>query len=99
MSFLTSHCQGGPSDFCSRMSEMLQMDKAKAQHARWQSLGKTNPDKKRLESEIEDECKSIAWQVCIQFAASFAQQALHNSAGCCSGACWTASVSGRICQP
>ncbi|BDA42077.1 probable Syntaxin-6 [Coccomyxa sp. Obi] len=39
------------------------LEKAKAQHARWQSLGKTNPDKKRLESEIEDECKSIAWQV------------------------------------
>ncbi|EIE22051.1 hypothetical protein COCSUDRAFT_53946 [Coccomyxa subellipsoidea C-169] len=39
------------------------LEKAKSQHARWQSLGKTNPDKKRLESEIEDECKSIAWQV------------------------------------
>lgn len=42
---------------------LLQLEKAKSQHARWQSLGKTNPDKKRLESEIEDECKSIAWQV------------------------------------
>lgn len=41
----------------------LQLSKAQAQHARWQTLGKTNPDKKRLESEIEDECKSIAWQV------------------------------------
>jgi hypothetical protein len=41
----------------------LQLSKAQAQHARWQTLGKTNPDKKRLEGEIEDECKSIAWQV------------------------------------
>ncbi len=41
---------------------LMQLEKAKSQHARWQSLGKTNPDKKRLESEIEDECKSIAWQ-------------------------------------
>lgn len=58
------------------------MEKAKAQHARWQSLGKTNPDKKRLESEIEDECKSIAWQVCtstIQFAARLAQKASQHS--------------------
>jgi hypothetical protein len=45
---------------------MLQLEKAKSQHARWQSLGKTNPDKKRLESEIEDECKSIAWQVRLE---------------------------------
>lgn len=42
----------------------LQLEKAQSQHARWQSLGRTNPDKKRLEADIEDECKSIAWQAC-----------------------------------
>ena len=26
-------------------------------------MGSTNPDKKRLGADIEDECKSIAWQV------------------------------------
>ncbi len=81
------------------MFDWLQMEKAKAQHARWQSLGKTNPDKKRLESEIEDECKSIAWQVrtiTLQFAASLAQQATQNTDGCFSGAYLTASVSGAL---
>lgn len=29
-------------------------------------MGNTNPDKKRLGADVEDECKSIAWQVCCQ---------------------------------
>jgi hypothetical protein len=48
----------------------LQLEKAQSQHARWQSLGRTNPDKKRLEADIEDECKSIAWQARRDCAAS-----------------------------
>ena len=45
-----------------------QLEKAQSQHARWQALGRTNPDKKRLEADIEDECKSIAWQArCTAF--------------------------------
>ncbi|CAL5219033.1 g792 [Coccomyxa viridis] len=39
------------------------LDKAQTQQGRWQSLGNTNPDKKRLGADVEDECKSIAWQV------------------------------------
>lgn len=41
----------------------VQLDKAQTQQGRWQSLGNTNPDKKRLGADVEDECKSIAWQV------------------------------------
>ena len=41
----------------------LQLDKAQTQHGRWQSMGNTNPDKRRLGADVEDECKSIAWQV------------------------------------
>ena len=29
-------------------------------------MGNTNPDKKHLGADVEDECKSIAWQVCCQ---------------------------------
>ena len=31
-------------------------------------MGSTNPDKKRLGADIEDECKSIAWQVSSETA-------------------------------
>lgn len=41
----------------------LQLEKAQEQQSRWQSLGRTHPDRKRLETDIEDECKSISWQV------------------------------------
>lgn len=41
---------------------IMQLDKAQTQHGRWQSMGSTNPDKKRLGADVEDECKSIAWQ-------------------------------------
>ena len=41
----------------------MQMEKAQAQFTRWQQLSKGNPDRKRLEGEIDDECRSIAWQV------------------------------------
>ena len=54
-----------------------QLDKAQTQHKRWQSLGKTNPDKKRLEGDIEDECKSIAWQVGFLQARSLYQNKLN----------------------
>ena len=41
----------------------MQLSKAQEKFARWQSLSKGSSDRKRLEPEIEDECKSIAWQV------------------------------------
>ena len=41
----------------------VQLEKAQGQFARWQQLSKSNPDRKRLEGEIDDECRSIAWQV------------------------------------
>ena len=53
----------------------LQLEKAQSQHARWQSLGRTNPDKKRLEADIEDECKSIAWQVYATLLVSLTRSA------------------------
>ena len=47
----------------------VQLSKAQEKFARWQSLSKGSSDRKRLEPEIEDECKSIAWQVGQQGAA------------------------------
>ena len=41
----------------------MQLEKAQGQFARWQQLSKSNLDRKRLEGEIDDECRSIAWQV------------------------------------
>ena len=41
----------------------MQLSKAQEKFARWQSLSKGSSDRKRLEPEIEEECKSIAWQV------------------------------------
>lgn len=39
-----------------------QLEKAQEQHSKWQGLGKTHPERRRLETDIEDECKSISWQ-------------------------------------
>ncbi|KAK9816760.1 hypothetical protein WJX72_004804 [[Myrmecia] bisecta] len=39
------------------------LDKAQAKFTRWQNLSKTSAERKRLEPDIDEECKSIAWQV------------------------------------
>ncbi|KAK9821529.1 hypothetical protein WJX74_007301 [Apatococcus lobatus] len=39
------------------------LDKAQNKYSKWQSLSKGNAEKRKLEVDIEDECKSITWQV------------------------------------
>ena len=46
-------------------------------------MGKTNPDKKRLGADVEDECKSIAWQVCPYKAQDAACSCLGMQGNCC----------------
>ena len=42
---------------------LVQLDKAQNKYSKWQSLSKGNAEKRKLEVDIEDECKSITWQV------------------------------------
>ena len=70
-----SKCRAGPlsrnpalalccvSKCLTRGSPAGQLEKAQGQYARWQSLGKLHPERRKLHGDIEDECKSIAWQV------------------------------------
>jgi len=39
------------------------LDKASASFIRWQNASKGGAERRRLQPEIEEECKSIAWQV------------------------------------
>ena len=58
---VSSWILGGPAELkCAR--RCVQMEKAQAQFMRWQQLSKGNAERKRLEGEIDDECRSIAWQ-------------------------------------
>ena len=55
----------------------MQMEKAQAQFTRWQQLSKGNPDRKRLEGEIDDECRSIAWQARVKCAVGTSRSVHH----------------------
>lgn len=55
----------------SQLCCMLQLDKASASFIRWQNASKGGAERRRLQPEIEDESKSIAWQVpCTSFSAT-----------------------------
>jgi len=45
---------------------VLQLDKAQDAFIAWQNAGKGSSERRRLQPEIEEECKSIAWQVFYQ---------------------------------
>ena len=46
-----------------KSSSVLQLDKAQEAFIAWQNAGKGSSERRRLQPEIEEECKSIAWQV------------------------------------
>lgn len=54
---------------------LLQLAKAKEGYAKWQGLSRSSPDLGSVRADVEDECKSIAWQV---------QAAKHSKCMCCS---------------
>lgn len=39
------------------------LDKAKTLLTQWQTLSRSSPERYRLQTDVEDECKSIAWQL------------------------------------
>lgn len=41
----------------------MQLDKAQTKYLKWQSAGKGSSERKRLQVEVDEECKSISWQV------------------------------------
>ena len=47
----------------------MQLDKAQDAFTAWQNASKGSSERRRLQPEIEEECKSIAWQV--KFITSF----------------------------
>lgn len=41
----------------------VQLDKAQTKYLQWQNSARPGTERRKLEAEVEDECKSIAWQV------------------------------------
>ena len=41
----------------------MQLDKAQTKYLQWQNAGKGGPERKRLQGEVDEECRSISWQV------------------------------------
>ena len=45
------------------LSLLLHLNKAKSLLAQWQKLPWSSPKRDRLQTDVDDECKSITWQV------------------------------------
>lgn len=51
------------STYNNKIGTVVQLDKAQDAFIAWQNAGKGSSERRRLQPEIEEECKSIAWQV------------------------------------
>ncbi len=49
----------------------MQLDKAQTKYLQWQNAGKGGPERKRLHGEVDEECRSISWQVILVFLKHF----------------------------
>ena len=56
------------SKLCHSSGHLLQLSKAKEGYSRWQGLSRSSPDYGSVRADVEDECKSIAWQAGLLLA-------------------------------